>query len=332
MGTMTILAGDIGGTKTNLALFETSGTLLKPQEEKSFPSAEFTGLESVIARFIDNRDLNVTSACFGIAGPVLNGVCRTPNLPWVVSESSLKKELRLDSVRLINDLEATAYGIPSLSANQLITLNEGEARDRGNIALIAAGTGLGEAALIWRTQHYHVVASEGGHADFAPRNELEIELLRYLLTLKSRVSYERVLSGPGLVNVYNFLRTRVLVDEPDWLVEAIATSDDKAMTISQNGLFGRSPLCVKALDLFVSVYGAQAGNLALTFKATGGVYVGGGIAPKIIDKLTDGTFMNALKDKGRLSPLVAAAPVHVIMNPKTALLGAANFAARQQEV
>lgn len=186
--------------------------------------------------------------------------------------------------------------------------------------------------MFWDGADYHVVASEGGHADFAPRNELEIELLRYLLTIKSRVSYERVLSGPGLVNVYNFLKTFGHGEEPDWLADAFATSDDHAMTISQNALLGNAPLCVKALDLFVAVYGAQAGNLLLTLKATGGVYIGGGIAPKIIDKLKDGTFMNAFKDKGRLSRLVAAAPVHVIMNPKTALLGAANYANRQMTI
>jgi glucokinase len=210
----------------------------------------------------------------------------------------------------------------------LVTLNKGEADDRGNTALIAAGTGLGEAALIWNDGRFTALASEGGHSDFAPRNELEMELLRYLLTLKTRVSYERVLSGPGLVNVYNFLKSCGHGEEPDWLTAALAESGDHAMTISINALSRKAPLCVKALELFVDVYGAQAGNLALTFNATGGVYVGGGIAPKIVAKLTDGAFVSAFKDKGRLSPLVAATPVHVIMNPKTALLGAASCAAR----
>ena len=326
---MTILAGDIGGTKTNLALFQDGQDLSSPNEERSFPSAEFAGLDAVITEFLGSRDPNITSACFGIAGPVIDGVCRTPNLPWVVSETGLKEKLRLEPVRLINDLEATAYGITSLKSNQLITLNEGDPSEHGNIALIAAGTGLGQAAMVWDGVHYDVVASEGGHSDFAPRNDIEIDLLRYLLTIKSRVSYERVLSGPGLVNVYNFLKSNCPGDEPGWLAEELAASSDHPMTISKNALLGKAPLCVKALDLFVSVYGAQAGNLALTFKATGGVFVGGGIAPKIIDKLKDGTFMTAFKDKGRLSPLVTAAPVTVIMNPKTALLGAANFAARQ---
>lgn len=326
---MNILAGDIGGTKTNLAVFEASADGVNPLEEQTFPSSDYAGLEAVVAAFLKDCELEISSACFGIAGPVIDGVCRTPNLPWIVSEKVIRKELGIEAVRLLNDLEATAYGIPVLKADQLITLNEGEVRDDGNIALIAAGTGLGEAALMWTGAHYHVVASEGGHADFAPRNELEMELLRYLLSLKSRVSYERVLSGPGLVNVYEFLRKGGHGDEPVWLKEEISASDDHAMTISKNALSGKADLCVKALDLFVSIYGAQAGNLALTFKATGGVYIGGGIAPKIIEKLKDGAFMKAFNEKGRLSPLVEAAPVHVIMNPKAALLGAADYAARQ---
>lgn len=326
---MKILAGDIGGTKTNLALFEASADDIRPFEQQTFPSSDYAGLEAVIAQFLQRREVQIGAACFGIAGPVIDGVCRTPNLPWKVSEKAIKEELGLGAVRLINDLEATGYGIPALKADELITLNKGEDSDHGNIALIAAGTGLGEAALIWSGANYHVLASEGGHADFAPRNELEMELLRYLLTLKTRVSYERVLSGPGLVNVYDFLKTREHREEPTWLAEALAASDDHAMTISKNALSGKAELCVKALDLFVSIYGAQAGNLALTFNATGGVYVGGGIAPKIIDKLEDGAFVKAFKDKGRLSPFVAATSVHVIMNPKTALLGAASCAARQ---
>jgi glucokinase len=212
----------------------------------------------------------------------------------------------------------------------LVTLNPGQRTHGGNLAVIAAGTGLGEAALIWDGAHYHAMASEGGHADFAPRNELEIELLRYMLGIKPRVSYERILSGPGLVNIYNFLKAGGVEEEPDWLKQEIEASDDHARTISQAALAGRAEICVRALDIFVSVYGAQAGNLALTVKATGGVFVGGGIAPKIIDKLRDGKFIEAYKDKGRLSPLVEAAPVEVIMEPLTALIGAAHYAARRR--
>lgn len=326
---MTILAGDIGGTKTNLALFELSSTELRSLEEQTFPSGEYSGLEAVVSEFLNGRDLEISAACFGIAGPVIDGICRTPNLPWVVSEKIIKNDLSFGSVRLINDLEATAHGIQSLRLDQLLTLNDGETSTGGNKALIAAGTGLGEAAMIFVDGEYRVLASEGGHADFAPRDDSEIGLLTYLLKFKSRVSYERVLSGPGLVNVYNFLKDSEYAEEPSWLANEMAASDDRAMTISQYAIAGKSDLCARALDLFVSIYGAQAGNLALTFKATGGVYIGGGIAPKIVDKLKDGAFMNAFVDKGRLSPLVSAAPVHVIMNPKTALLGAANHAARQ---
>lgn len=322
-----ILAGDIGGTKTNLALFEegASGALTK-SEERTFPSHEYEGLEAVVSSFINQRELAIEAACFGIAGPIIDGVCETPNLPWVVREGVLAEALGT-RVRLINDLEATAYGVLELEADELVTLNEGEGQEKGNVAIIAAGTGLGEGALLWCGTRYHAMASEGGHADFAPRNELEMNLLRYMLTLKRRISYERLLSGPGLVNIYNFLRTSGYREEPPWLKEAFASGEDQAATISKAALEDRSELCVKALDMFVALYGAQAGNLALTFKATGGVYVGGGIAPKIIAKLKDGTFLEAFTDKGRLSPMVAAVPVRVVMNPKTALIGAASYAA-----
>jgi glucokinase len=326
-----ILAGDIGGTKTNLALFEEAADDKFTQREgQTFPSNDYPGLEAVIVEFLRGREFPIEAAAFGVAGPVIDGVCRATQLPWVVSQTSLQDILRLDDVWVINDLEATAYGVAALGEEQLVVLNPGRRAHGGNIAIIAAGTGLGEAALIWDGAHYHAMASEGGHADFAPRNELEIELLRYLLTLKHRISYERVLSGPGLVTVYNFFKATGLAAEPEWLRLEIEASDDAARTISQAALSGRAEICVRALDLFVSVYGAQAGNLALTVKATGGVFVGGGIAPKIIEKLTDGTFIKAYKDKGRLSPMVEAAPVAVIMEPKTALIGAGRYAAARR--
>jgi glucokinase len=322
-----ILAGDIGATKTNLALFEEeAGGTLSNLEGRTFHSNDYTGLEAVIVEFIGGRDLPLEAAAFGVAGPVIDGVCRTTQLPWVVSRTSLQDALRIDDVWVINDLEATAYGVPALKEEQLVTLNTGHREHGGNIAIIAAGTGLGEAALIWDGAHYHAMASEGGHADFAPRNELEIELLRYLLTKKHRISYERILSGPGLVNVYGFLKETGRAEEPDWLRLEIESGGDAARTISQAALSGRAEICVVALNIFVSLYGAQAGNLALTVKATGGVFVGGGIAPKIIEKLKDGTFIAAYKDKGRLSPLVEGAPVFVIMEPLTALIGAGRVA------
>jgi glucokinase len=326
-----ILAGDIGGTKTNLALFEkATGAELREVEQDSFPSREYDGLEAVIVEFLKGRQLPLEAACFGVAGPVINGVSKTTQLPWVVSEESLSRVLHLDNVRLLNDLEATAYGVLVLKSDAFVTLNQGEPKGQGNIAVIAVGTGMGASALVWDGARYHATASEAGHADFAPRNEPEIEFLRYMLTIKHRISYERILSGAGLVNIYNFLKERGHAEEPVWLTSVMAASEDQAATISRLALAGETLICVKALDLFVAVYGAQAGNLALTFKATSGVYVGGGIAPKIIEKLKDGAFIKAFKDKGRLSPLVEATPVHVIMNQRTALVGAAEHAATRQ--
>jgi glucokinase len=323
-----ILAGDIGGTKTNLALFEGSSKGgLAMKETETFQSRDYEGLEAVIIEFLDGRDLRPDAAAFGVAGPVINGVCHTTQLPWVVSRALLQEFLRIEGVWVINDLEATGYGVPALTAEQLVTINVGERATGGNLAVIAAGTGLGEAALIWDGARYHAMASEGGHVDFAPRNETEIELLRYMLTKKHRISYERILSGQGIVNIYDFLKDTKLSEEPDWLRQEVAASEDAARTISETGLKRGAEICVRALDIFVSVYGAQAGNLALTVKATGGVFVGGGIAPKMIEKMTDGTFLEAYRDKGRLSPLVEAAPVQVIMEQKTALLGAGRYAA-----
>lgn len=326
-----IIAGDIGGTKTNLALFEEeTGGKLSKKEERTFTSNDYAGLEAVVVEFLGGRELPIEAGAFGVAGPVVNGVSRLTQLPWIISSTSLQDVLRTSDVWLINDLEATAYGVPTLNEDQLVTLHPGQRPHAGNIAIIAAGTGLGEAALIWDGARYHAMASEGGHVDFAPRNELEIELLRHLLTKKHRISYERILSGPGLVNVYNFFRESGLEEEPEWLRQEMEQSEDAARTISETALAGRAEICVKALDLFVSVYGAQAGNLALTVKATGGVFVGGGIAPKIIEKLRDGRFVETYKDKGRLSPLVEASPVAVIMEPKTALRGAANYASARR--
>jgi glucokinase len=323
---MKILAGDIGGTKTNLALYEAGAEKLSLIDEARFASNDYENLESLVHEFIKSRGREIRAASFGIPGPVNDGLSRTTNLPWLVSAQSLARALELEKVFLINDLEATGYGIPSLTSEEMLELNPSAHEADGNIALIAAGTGLGQAALVRDGARHHVMPSEGGHADFAPRNDLEIELLRYLLTLHRRVSYERVVSGPGLVNIYRFLKTSGRAEEPAWLAEIMTASDDQAKTISQFALEERAELCVQALDIFVSVYGAQAGNLALTFKATGGVYLCGGIAPKISGKLADGKFLSAFKDKGRLSPLVENAPVHIIMNPKTALVGAARYA------
>ncbi|HZH32462.1 MAG TPA: glucokinase [Pyrinomonadaceae bacterium] len=323
-----ILAGDIGGTKTNVALFE-HDALEKPLAQRSFPSGKYDSLESIISEFIAEHQPQVKHACFGIAGPVKDGQVRTPNLKWVVDGQTLARALGIARVGLINDLEATAYGIEGLGAAQLHALNEGMAEQGAHRALIAAGTGLGMAGLFYDGHHYRPIASEGGHIDYAPRTGIEHELLNYMRgKIGGRVSYERVLSGPGLFNIYSFLRDHKYGEEPDWLAAEIKAGDGSA-AVSQAGLAGTSELAVKALDLFADIYGAMAGNLALLLKATGGLYVGGGIAPKLIEKLKDGTFMRAFKDKGRMSALVSNIPVRVILDDKTALYGAARCAVEQ---
>jgi glucokinase len=323
-----IIAGDIGGTKTNVALFETDGDALgRIVTQQSFPSGKYDSLEAILAEFVvAHKPENLTRACFGVAGPVAAGRVETPNLAWKVSGETLAKTLGVGHVGLINDLEATAYGIEELKPEQFHTLNEGDSARQGHRALIAAGTGLGMAGIFFDGKHYRPMASEGGHVDFAPRNEREFQLLQYLQEkLGGRVSYERVLSGPGLFNVYSFLRDRGLYEEPQWLADEIA-SGDRTAPVSRAGLEGRVELAVRALEMFVEIYGAMSGNLALIMKSFGGLYVGGGIAPKIIEKLKDGTFMRTYSDKGRMSGLVESIPVRVILDDKTALYGAARCA------
>ena len=320
-----ILAGDIGGTKTHIGCFTAERGTLSLTAERSFPSGSFPGLEAIIERFLAGHPDRVTSACFGVAGPVERGRCQATNIPWVVDAQSLQRALGCDAVWLINDLEAMAYGILTLPTSAFATLNTGQAQPHGTMAVIAAGTGLGEAALVWDGQHYHAVASEGGHTDFAPRNELEIELLRYLLKRFGRVSYERILSGPGKVSVYQFLKDTGHGEEPAWLTKRFAQGDPSPI-ISEMALNGRSGLCAKALELFVSIYGAEAGNLALKCLSRGGVYVGGGIAPTVLPLLQDGTFMQAFSDKGRMSSLLSRMPVRVILEPRAPLFGAAHYA------
>ena len=321
---MKILAGDIGGTNTRLALFELEGGLLKPVAVEIFPSREFKSLDLIVRRFIEKHKTIIEYACFGVAGPVKSRLSETSNLAWVVDALQLKTELGIKTVELINDLEASAYGIALLEPKDSVVLNDGAPNPGGNAALISAGTGLGEAGLHWEGDHYQPFPSEGGHADFAPRNELEVELFLYLLKQYSHVSFEHVLSGPGLHNIYKFLRDTGRGEEPAWLAEQMRHEDPSAV-ISHLALNGSCELCVHTLDLFVSIYGSETGNLALKLMATGGVYVGGGIAPKIIQKLRDSTFMKAFVSKGRMRSLLEATPVRVILNNNTALLGAARL-------
>ena len=323
-----IIAGDIGGTKTNVALFEAGeGGVGKPLAQHSYPSARFDSLEDILKEFVRlHPQARITHACFGVAGPVVRGHVDATNLTWEVYDFKLAEAIGLPSVRLINDLEATAFGIGELGPEQLYTLNEGERQRTGHRALIAAGTGLGMAAIYFDGAGYHPMPSEGGHVDFAPRDEREFEMLMYLREkIGGRVSYERVLSGMGIHNIYSFLRDRGHGEEPAWLAEEIRTGDPTA-AISRAALAGKSELAATALHIFVEVYGAMAGNLALLLKSVGGLYVGGGIAPKIMPKLTDGTFMRNYSDKGRMSGLVNSIPVRVILDDKTALYGAARCA------
>jgi len=325
-----ILAGDMGGTKSQVALFAVEAGRPKLLTEETYKSDEYSGLEEVLREFLIAqtellRDEPIVAACFGVAGPVVGERSKTPNLPWTISAQAIRETVGCPKVELINDLEANGYGILLLEDDELETLQEGSSRPDGNGALISAGTGLGEALLYRQGKTFQPIASEGGHADFAPRNELEIELLCYLLKRYPHVSYERVLSGAGLFNIYSFLKDSRYGEEESWLRESLEREDPGA-AISQSALSGKSDLCIQALDLFVSIYGAEAGNLALKAKAVGGLYIGGGIAPKIISKLREETFLKAFSDKGRLSSLMQAIPVRVILKPNTALYGAAHRA------
>lgn len=319
-----ILAGDVGGTKTALALLDRAGPSWTRVRSAVSPSHEFGSLEAVVRAFLGDQAPTIDAACFGVAGAVIDGRCVATNLPWEIDERRLAAEIPARRVRLINDLEAAGHGVLELPASDRLVIQAGQPRT-GSMALIAAGTGLGEALLVWDGRHHHVVPSEGGHTDFGPRDERELRLLTYLQAAVGHVSYERVLSGPGLVNIYRFLRDTGAHAEPAWLRDRLAAGDPGA-TISELGLAGGHPLCVEALDLFVSIYGAEAGNLALKALAVGGVMVGGGIAPKIRPALLDGRFTAAFRDKGRFHELLAAMPIHLILNAEAPLLGAAKVA------
>ncbi|MBI3879860.1 MAG: glucokinase [Verrucomicrobia bacterium] len=321
-----ILAGDIGGTSTRLGLFEIKGRRPSLVATETFSSRDAKGLDEIVRKFKAAHKLSVEVACFGIAGPVKSQRVETPNLPWHVDAAQLSLALSLPVVWLINDLEANAYGAAALKKKDFEVLNAGHADLIGNAAIISAGTGLGEAGFYFDGKRYRPFASEGGHVDFAPRNELEIEMLRFLIGKFGRVSYERVLSGPGLRNIYGFLRDTGRGAETPAVAEQMQAGDPSA-AIAKAALEGKCDLCGQALDLFVAIYGAEAGNLALKLKATRGVLIGGGIAPKILPRLRGAAFMAAFMDKGRMKALLEPIPVRVILNDRTALLGAALYAA-----
>jgi glucokinase len=346
-----ILAGDVGGTKINLALYEWTTERTEPVRLESFHSADYKSLEDILLEFLSppkpptplddfestdaaedrendqppDEPVKVAAACFGVAGPVIENQSRTTNLPWLVDGPAIAKRFDIRRVQLLNDLEATAYGILWLRPDEFEVLNQGTPRQkRQALALIAAGTGLGEGILFWDGKSYRPMPSEGGHADFAPNNDYEIELLRYLRSQYLHVSYERLVSGPGLHAIYEFIRD-TKSNEPTWLAEKVKAGNPAA-EIAEAGLKGQAEIAKQALDLFTSIYGAEAGNLALKALSLDGLYVAGGIAPKLITKLKDGTFMKAFTNKGRFKRLLSTIPVKVVMNPQTALIGAASVA------
>ncbi len=318
-----ILAGDIGGTKVNLALFERKDNDLKKVHEAKFKSANYSGLGPILDEFCRKKHPKVEQAGFGIAGPVHDGRCDVTNLPWVVDVKDLKEQLQLKDVWLINDLAATACAVPFLQDDEVAVLQAGKEVKDGRIAVIAAGTGLGEAFLMPDAEgRYLILDAEGGHCDFAPRTELQTKLLLHLKEKFGRVSLERVLSGPGLHNIYQFLNEYHSYIEPDWLTEELRDGDP-GVVITRCGLEKSAPACEKALKVFTSIYGAAAGNLALQVLSRGGVYVGGGIAPKILPLIKTGTFMDAFVAKGRFQPFMEQVPVKVILNDTAAPIGAA---------
>lgn len=323
---MKVLAGDIGGTNARLAIADLGEGAPRIVKEQHFPSGDAPGLAPIVRRFLDAAGERVERACFGIAGPVVDGECRTPNLPWTVSARELARDLGIPRTVIINDFVAAAHGIACLRPRDLVTLQEGKAEPHGTLALIGAGTGLGEGFLAWDGMRYRVHASEGGHADFAASDEASWALRQSLLDEYGRVSWERVLSGAGLAQLYrHFAATGTLPERPD--VRREMEREDPAAVVTRHALAGDDAISAKALEAFVAAYGAQAGNLALTVLATGGVYLAGGIAPRIVAKLRDGTFLKAFRNKGRMADLMARIPVHVIVSPDVGLLGAARAAA-----
>jgi glucokinase len=324
-----ILAGDVGGTKVHLALYSFTSGRLQCLRDQKFPAHEFASLDDVVNQFLDAASINkkdILAACFGCPGPVREGRLKLTNLPWTLDTRELQQSLSIQHIFLINDLEANGYGVPELAPDKIFTLHAGDPNAEGHRGLIAAGTGLGEALLIWNGKTHRPIPSEGGHCDFAARTDREVALLQYLRsTLKGRVSFERVVSGLGIKNVYAFLRDVEKLEEPQWLKNRLATEDPNAV-IGECAEDGSSSICFETMKIFAAAYGAEAGNIALKVLASGGMYLGGGIAPKILKTLQDGAFTEAFLDKGRLSALLQSIPVRVILDDTCALLGAAAFA------
>ena len=333
-----ILAGDVGGTKVHLALYSFDGGKLTPVRDHKFPAAGYACLDDIVKEFLageEGQKQEIIASCFGCPGPVRDGRLKLTNLPWTLDARDLQKSLGIEHIFLINDLEANGYGIPELAPDKVFALHQGDPSSIGHRGLVSAGTGLGECLLIWdgqRKQHLPL-PSEGGHTDFAARTDREVALLQYLRrTLNGRVSHERVVSGLGIKNVYTFLRDDQKMEEPTWLRDRMASEDPNAV-IGQCAENGSSEICYETLQIFTAAFGAEAGNLALKVLANGGIYLGGGIAPKILKTMQNGAFTQAFLDKGRMSPLLETIPVRIILDDTCALLGAAAYAeARAAEI
>ncbi len=322
-----LLAGDIGGTKTVLAVFDVDdGALISrhPVQERVFPSRQYQSLEIIVEEFLRDSGITISAGSFGVAGPVMGDRAQVTNLSWAIDASDMQQRFGF-RVHLLNDLEALATAVPFLERTDLITLNEGEAVGCGAIGVIAPGTGLGEAYLVWNraTERYESHPSEGGHCAFGPTTPLQLEMLNYWMPRMGHVSYERVCSGLGIPNIYTFLRETGRHPEPDWLKDQLAEASDMTPVIVKAAVAGESALCSATLELFMEILGDQAGNLALTVLATGGIYLGGGIPTRILPQLQKGPFLKFFGDKGRFSEVMSHIPVHIIYNPKAALYGTA---------
>lgn len=320
-----ILTGEIGATRTRLAAFDKEGSRLQLVVEKTYLSQEHSSLAELIAAFIKAEGIAVHQACFGVAGPVRHGRSKISNLPWEIDSRDLAKQLRLDAVGMINDLEAYAYGIDGLDSKDFVTLNEGSEDAEGNRAVISARTGLGVAGLYWDGFRHHPFGCEGGHSDFAPRNVLEMELLAYLQKKYGRISYERLLSGPGIKNIYDFLRDTQKAEEPQWLKDQIGAAPDPPALISQLAAEGKAAICDQTMTIFVSIYGAETGNVALNFMSTGGIFIGGSVAAKNVSRMKDPVFMQSFLDKGRMESLLKDMPVTIVLNDDSGIIGAARY-------
>jgi glucokinase len=325
---ITVLAGDIGGTKTNLALYRATDTSMEVVTTARYPSDEYASCIDILKKFLQDNKLSAPDRiCLGVAGPVLNGRVDLTNLNWVLDQADVKAQIGVQEVALINDLEATAYGLAGLSADDLITLHAGDSSLAGNMAIIAPGTGLGEAGIYWSGQYHYPFPTEGGHTDFSPRTDLDIELLKYLQNKYGVVSWEKVVAGPAITDIYLFLRDVKQMEEPAWLASTLSAQKDDSAVISQAAQQQKAAICVETMDIFIRYLARESSNLVLKMKATGGLFLGGGIPPKIAPLLLQKKFYEHYMDCDRMQHLLENVPIRIIKNDKTGLIGAAYFGA-----